>query len=1516
MACSHRYFDDLFLGVYGTAEAAMDAAAAATAAGRRPRSGPRGRLHGREGAVANATAAAAGALGARGGGDAGGGGRRRALEGDHAAPHGRKRLPPRRPRRRLVAVPSRLWAVVEFASGPEPGAGADYSIRMDAFNLPSTFSRLSPPECTTCAKDFVPYPASGFLSLQAAVDAYVLGTAHEDGLHGAGDPWAGDEAEALAWLPAAIRPHLASGPGQQPEHANHQARLRYLSGNSSSNSGDSSSDTPPSSGNSSANVSAAPGHFGVWLTPFPTLGQEVNAFYEYATPLLGLLTACSFSLPLAMAVRAMVSQRQRGLAHLLALLGLPQRRWQAAWLLAALPVLAASFLLEGWLAGATYLSRVEPGLLAAVMCGGALAAAGWAVLLGCVFREERVAATGSFLATLLASAPALVLHSAGAGRPPGGGGRGNAPGLHLYLGMSSLSQELSGGSGRKLQLALALAGRPAVLLLDEVAAGVDAGSRQAIWRALSLAKRGPWGSSAGGAAILFTSHHLGEVAALADRVAVLEQGRLQSLTPAAALCTAVQGGRCVLRITTRPAGPSSMLLAAVLARLPADGRAVRVLYSGVTCTAISAVAGDASDAAGSAACLQQLLPYLQALCQQRQQGGPELDASRSHGLLPPIRGGGGGAEGDESLESKATPPVPPYTNSASNLSSCGAASVALSQLSYDDAEPRRYGSGGGDEEEAQPLVLVRCSVGPPSLEDVLLLMGAGALAAGSDCGGGSGGGIGVTASSSSSSCSRPDPIARAPLEVQPQGRGREHALAAAPQPPSPEEAAGGHCGGPAECRTPDAPATGGGDAAAVAGPRAAAATAPDIAADTGPAPAGGGRSGRADGRHGAGAPLLAAVLPLLAIKHTAQWRRDLPSQLRLLLLPALAVALCVGLLRLKPPTAGPPAPLDLAWLGQGQPVPVAGLPSEWGRLAAAAAAAMASSSGGAEQARGAAAGAEDGGVSGVAAEVEALYGLGLAPLRREWLVEAEDGSVAAAGPSATVEAAASSIDVSRWVLRVATVAANATRQASPAGASTTPAVGPVPQPPLQAAMVFGDTVMGARLQRVAVAAGGWLLQQLLAPPLPPPQREAPTGGADRGGDLPMLRSHIKAMTAEADAVPKTMDYLYDRMLMHELFSALGYAARAASRAQQPQGAARSQAGHQEGPQVGLDPAGKAEGAIGGAASSGGGDSDSGGSASAPAHGELSGREAQGAQRRRHRLLLQAEARAGAAAAAAVEVEVGAAAAAHAFNGTAPSAAAEVEAAALRAGPGGGGPERGGASGLDLFHLQRMVALCNLSLPEPGQPGGEGGAGWLVGGGDGGGGDGGGGGGGHVGGGSFVVRSAGEAASGAKQQQLATPGCSPLSYWLASWCADLLPQCLAAAAVAALLRAGGAEAYGGSGAAVGGLVLLLVGYAAAALPWGYCIALGAGSPAAAQTASALPPLLLVPTWQGLVSNAALLCGVGLALARQVLSHIAPWSWLAARLLPLFRLLPPFCLVDGLLQARGPRGLPLWGRVRGP
>ncbi len=79
--------------------------------------------------------------------------------------------------------------------------------------------------------------------------------------------------------------------------------------------------------------------------------------------------------------------------------------------------------------------------------------------------------------------------------------------------------KLSEGQKRRVQFALAIAGRPRLLFLDEPTVGLDMESRQALWataRALV----------ADGCSILLTTHYLEEAEALADRVAVLAHGRL------------------------------------------------------------------------------------------------------------------------------------------------------------------------------------------------------------------------------------------------------------------------------------------------------------------------------------------------------------------------------------------------------------------------------------------------------------------------------------------------------------------------------------------------------------------------------------------------------------------------------------------------------------------------------------------------------------------------------------------------------------------------------------------------------------------------------------------------------------------------------------------------------------------------------------------------------------------------------------------------------------------------------
>ncbi|MFJ8001162.1 ABC transporter ATP-binding protein [Streptomyces sp. NPDC096310] len=78
-------------------------------------------------------------------------------------------------------------------------------------------------------------------------------------------------------------------------------------------------------------------------------------------------------------------------------------------------------------------------------------------------------------------------------------------------------KQLSGGERRRLDLALALLGRPEVLFLDEPTTGLDAQSRHDTWDLIRELK-------SQGTTVLLTTHYLEEAEHLADRLAIMHQG--------------------------------------------------------------------------------------------------------------------------------------------------------------------------------------------------------------------------------------------------------------------------------------------------------------------------------------------------------------------------------------------------------------------------------------------------------------------------------------------------------------------------------------------------------------------------------------------------------------------------------------------------------------------------------------------------------------------------------------------------------------------------------------------------------------------------------------------------------------------------------------------------------------------------------------------------------------------------------------------------------------------------------
>lgn len=78
---------------------------------------------------------------------------------------------------------------------------------------------------------------------------------------------------------------------------------------------------------------------------------------------------------------------------------------------------------------------------------------------------------------------------------------------------------LSGGQKRRLSVALAFVGRPKLVLLDEPTTGLDVDGRRTLWEAVRRQHQA-------GATVVLTSHYLEEIEALAERVIVIDQGRV------------------------------------------------------------------------------------------------------------------------------------------------------------------------------------------------------------------------------------------------------------------------------------------------------------------------------------------------------------------------------------------------------------------------------------------------------------------------------------------------------------------------------------------------------------------------------------------------------------------------------------------------------------------------------------------------------------------------------------------------------------------------------------------------------------------------------------------------------------------------------------------------------------------------------------------------------------------------------------------------------------------------------
>ncbi|XP_069938645.1 uncharacterized protein [Cherax quadricarinatus] len=90
--------------------------------------------------------------------------------------------------------------------------------------------------------------------------------------------------------------------------------------------------------------------------------------------------------------------------------------------------------------------------------------------------------------------------------------------MKLFSHRDYLVNQLSEGIQRRVCMAIAFIGNSKLVILDEPTAGIDPAARNAIWEIIS--------DNRAGRTILLTTHHLDEAETLADRVAIMNQGRL------------------------------------------------------------------------------------------------------------------------------------------------------------------------------------------------------------------------------------------------------------------------------------------------------------------------------------------------------------------------------------------------------------------------------------------------------------------------------------------------------------------------------------------------------------------------------------------------------------------------------------------------------------------------------------------------------------------------------------------------------------------------------------------------------------------------------------------------------------------------------------------------------------------------------------------------------------------------------------------------------------------------------
>jgi ABC-2 type transport system ATP-binding protein len=136
--------------------------------------------------------------------------------------------------------------------------------------------------------------------------------------------------------------------------------------------------------------------------------------------------------------------------------------------------------------------------------------------------------------------------------------------------------KLSGGQAQRVRFAMAMAGMPEVLFLDEPTVGMDVESRELFWRELGR-------FAATSKTILFATHYLAEAERSAHRVVMLVKGRIVADGTPLELRTRFQPER-VIELSSREAAALRGLRLPSVTKLDVDGETVRIRTSDADAT--------------------------------------------------------------------------------------------------------------------------------------------------------------------------------------------------------------------------------------------------------------------------------------------------------------------------------------------------------------------------------------------------------------------------------------------------------------------------------------------------------------------------------------------------------------------------------------------------------------------------------------------------------------------------------------------------------------------------------------------------------------------------------------------------------------------------------------------------------------------------------------------------------------------------------------------------------------------